>query len=81
MDVVMGGAKITNFFEFLLILLLMLGVAIAALVWQLFFGDDEPSKSEVPGVEHHHDDGSEVPGFNPGGAYVVVVPSERLNGA
>ncbi|MEX0664309.1 MAG: hypothetical protein WD598_05990 [Acidimicrobiia bacterium] len=77
LDVVMGGAPVTNFFEFLLILLLLMGVAMAALVWVTIFGDDEPAGGEVPG--HHHDDGSETPTFNPRGAYIVVVPADRIN--
>jgi hypothetical protein len=63
----MGGPRITNFVEFLLILLVMFGVAIAALVWQTFFGDDEPGVGQVPTEQHHHDDGTETPTFNPGG--------------
>jgi len=70
---------ITSAFEFVLILLALRSVAIAALIWQTFFGDAEPGVNDTPG--HHHDEGSEVPGFNPGGAYVVVVPAGRLHGA
>jgi hypothetical protein len=81
MGVALGGDKIFNFFEFLLLFLIMLGVAAAALIWQLFFGDDdEPPHSGIPTEEEHHQF-SKVPSFTPGVPYVVVVPAERLKGA
>jgi len=69
------GHPITSFFEFVLILLALLGVAIAALIWQTFFGDDTPAVDETPG--HHHDDGSEQPGLDFGLGVRVVLPADR----
>jgi hypothetical protein len=73
MDAAMGGRPITNFLEFLLIFLVLMGVTIAALVWQLLFGEDEPSVNQTPEEEHHHLEGSETPTLNLGAQYRIVL--------
>jgi hypothetical protein len=79
-DVAYHGRPITSAFEFVLLLLTLLGVAIAALIWQLFFGDDDRhSPSGVHSEEEEHHQFSKVPSFTPGVPHVVVVPAERLH--
>ncbi|MEX0663787.1 MAG: hypothetical protein WD598_03325 [Acidimicrobiia bacterium] len=73
--VVYHDHPITSAFEFLLILLALIGVAIAALIWQSFFADDEPADGEVAtavdpkellGRLQQQDDNSGRQGSNPG---------------